>query len=301
MISVEAIVEHLGAMVLKVSGSMDQLYVSHLRPVESVDEQTLDWIGNLRPDRQQIAESSPANVVLCDPTVSYSEAMRRSGKVLIHVENPRMALSLVSERFFVKRVQAGIHPTASVHPEAVVAPGAHIGPNCSVGRCSIGDGSVLTANVTVYDGVTIGNNVVLQAGAVIGTDGLGCDRRADGSLVKFPHLGGVTIGDEVEIGANCQIARGGLSDTVIGKGCKINGLSFIAHNCSLGENVWITGNTMLAGSVRVEANVTIYSKVIVREQRTIGKGAVIGMGAVVVTDVPAGETWLGSPAKRYLR
>ena len=92
---------------------------------------------------------------------------------------------------------------------------------------------------------------------------LGVSARSRWQFVKFPHLGGVIIGNMVEIGSNCQIARGALSDTVISDGCKINGLCFIAHNCFLGRNVWITGSSMLAGSTHVEENVTIYSKVII--------------------------------------
>ena len=133
---------------------------------------------------------------------------------------------------------------------------------------------------------------------MIGTDGLGCMRDSDGTLVKFPHLGGVKIGDNVEIGANCQIAKGVLSDTIIGNGCKINGLCFIAHNCMLEENVWITGDTMLCGTVHVGKNATIFSNVIIRDQRHVGEGAIIGMGSVVTKHVPDGETWLGNPARK---
>ena len=78
----------------------------------------------------------------------------------------------------------------------------------------------------------------------------------------------------------------------------MNGLCFIAHNCHLEKNVWITGDTMLCGSVHVKKNTTIFSNVVVRDQRTIGEGVTIGMGAVVTKDIPDGETWLGSPAKR---
>ena len=151
-------------------------------------------------------------------------------------------------------------------------------------------------NVVIYDDVTIGDNCIIQAGCVIGTDGLGCMRDSMGRLTKFPHLSGVVIGNDVEIGANCQIAKGTFSDTVIENGCKINGLCFIAHNCHLEENVWITGDTMLCGSTYVKKNATIYSNVIIREQRNIGEFATIGMGAVVTKNVPDGETWIGSPA-----
>ena len=179
-----------------------------------------------------------------------------------------------------------------------IAKSVYIASNCSIGDCTIEEGTCIYPNVTIYDGVSIGKNVIIQAGAVIGTDGLGCERKENGELIKFAHLGKVIIEDNVEIGANCQIARGALSDTIIGKGTKINGLSFIAHNCVIGNNVLITGSSMLAGSVNVEDNVTIYSKVIVREQRKIGKGSIIGMGSVVTKNVPAGEIWIGNPAKK---
>ena len=111
-------------------------------------------------------------------------------------------------------------------------------------------------------------------------------------------MGGVKIGNDVEIGANSQIAKGSFSDTIIEDGCKMNGLCFIAHNCHLEKNVWITGDTMLCGSVYVKKNTTIFSNVVVRDQRVIGEGVTIGMGSVVTKNVPDGETWVGTPAHK---
>ena len=297
-IALQEIIDFLGSDVIQVFGNPEDVYVRHLKPVESVDEGTLDWIGEFNQNKQQIAELTKAKVILCDTSVSYTKRISAQGKVLIHVQNPRMAISLTADKFFVAKPRSGIHFSSYIHSEAKISTSAFIGANCSIGNCIIGENTRIYPNVTIYDGVNIGNNVIVQAGTVIGTDGLGCDRKKDGVLVKFPHLGGVEICDNVEIGANCQIARGSLSNTIIGYGSKINGLCFIAHNCILGKNVWITGDTMLAGSVSVEDNVTIYSKVIIREQRKIGEGSIIGMGAVVTKDVPPGETWIGNPAKK---
>lgn len=297
-IALQKIIDLLDSDVIRVYGNIENICVKNLQPAESVDEDTLDWIGKLKHNKQQIAEETKAKAILCDTAVVYSDSIAAQSKVLIQVKNPKIALALVADEFFLTKPSPGVHPTSFIHPEAVIAPTVYIGPNCSIGKCCILDGTRIYPNVTIYDGVSVGKNVLIQAGAVIGTDGLGCERRDDGTLIKFSHLGGVTIGDNVEIGANCQIARGALSNTIIGHGCKINGLCFIAHNCILGENVWITGNSMLAGSVRVGANATIFSSVIVREQRVIGEGSTIGMGAVVTKDVPSGETWLGNPAKK---
>ena len=300
-IAIQDIINFLGPDVIQVLGNIeDRCYIHHLKPVESVDEFTLDWVNSTKADKQLIAESSKANVLLVDDEIAYSENIQIQNKILIYVKSPRLGISMVAQAFFVAKQLTGIHPDATIDSEAIVSSSAYISAGCVLGNCVIGDNTVIQPNVTIYDKVTIGENCLIQAGVVIGTDGLGCQRREDGTLVKFPHLGGVDIGNNVEIGANCQIARGVLSNTIIKNGVKMNGLCFIAHNCILEENVWITGNTMLAGSVRVKENTTIFSSVVIREQRTIGRGVTIGMGSVITKDVPDGETWFGSPAKKKI-
>lgn len=210
-----------------------------------------------------------------------------------------MIMARIADHFFVEKHIPGINPSAVIDPDARIDETAHIGAGCIIGKVTIGAGTVLMPNVVVYDNVKIGDNCLIQAGVVIGTDGLGCSRDDQGRLTKFPHLGGVVIGNDVEVGANSQIAKGSFSDTIIEDGCKLNGLCFIAHNCHLEENVWITGNTMLCGSVHVGKNTTIFSSVIIRDQRTIGQGVTIGMGAVVTKSIPDGETWVGNPAKKF--
>ena len=296
-IKVSEIIQFLNEEVEAVYGDTSSITIDNVADPQHITTSTLDWVNSNKTDKQSIAENTIAKVVVTDTLVVYTEAMRAQEKVLICVKNPRKALALVIEHFFIKKEVGFIHPTAVIDKEAVIDKTAYISPGCVVGKSTIGKNTVLKPNVVIYDNVIIGDNCLIQAGAVIGTDGLGCMRESDGRLIKFPHLGGVIIGDDVEIGANCQIARGVLSDTIIKNGCKINGMCFVAHNCVLEENVWITGNTMLCGTVHVEKNATIFSSVIVRDQRTIGKNAVIGMGAVVTKDVPAGEIWVGNPAK----
>lgn len=173
----------------------------------------------------------------------------------------------------------GIHPTAvigegceigagaSVGANAVIGDGARIGARVSIGAGSvvgagveIGADSVLAANVTVYPSVRIGARVLLHSGAVIGADGFGFanDR---GSWVKIPQLGGVVIGDDVEIGANTTVDRGALGDTVIEEGAKLDNLVQIAHNVRIGAHTAIAGCVGIAGST------------------TIGKRCAIGGGA----------------------
>lgn len=297
-ISVEDILSFLSADVLQVKGNYKGISIDNVSDVEHVNEKSLDWINPKKHDKTCLAEKSLAKVLLVDPAVCYTDKMEQLGKVLIFVEKPRMSLAKVIQMFFVEKKASSIHPSAIIHKDAVIDPTAYIDAGCVIGRAKIGRNTVIMPNVVIGDNVSIGSNCLIQAGAILGTDGLGCSREPDGTLIKFPHLGGIIVGDNVEIGANCQVARGALSDTIISNGCKINGMCFIAHNCKLEENVWITGSTMLCGSTYVGRNATIFSDVIIREQSYIGEGSVIGMGAVVTKNVPAGETWIGAPARK---
>lgn len=295
---VSEIIEFLGDEVLKVFGPIDDIYIDNLADAKHVNEYTLDWINSRCQGKQTLAENSPSRVVLTDCSVEYTDNMIKDGKTLIHVVNPRRIMIIIAQQYFLDKKIPGIHSSAVIDDGAIISSTAYIGAGCVVGKVRIGENTVIMPNVVIYDDVTIGDNCVIQSGAIIGTDGLGCSRDEEGRLTKFPHLGGVLIGNDVEIGANSQIARGSLSDTIIKDGCKLNGLCFIAHNCVLEENVWITGNTMLCGSVSVGKNTTIYSSVIIRDQRQIGDNCIIGMGSVVTKNIPSGETWLGNPARK---
>ncbi len=166
-------------------------------------------------------------------------------------------------------VVPGIDPSASVDPRAQVDPSAAIGPGASVGagaiigagvsvgpgcrvmqRSRIGRDTVLTANVTVYDGCTLGERCIVHAGAVIGADGFGF-APDQGRWVKIPQLGAVLIGDDVEIGANTTIDRGALDDTVIGEGCKLDNLVQVGHNVRIGPFTVVAGCVGIAGSARI--------------------------------------------------
>ena len=173
---------------------------------------------------------------------------------------------------------AGIHATAQVDPAAqvdasaeigafaVIGPGACVGPGARIGAhafigrgVAIGEGTRLYSRVSVYDGCSLGARCIVHSGAVIGADGFGMAR--DGSAwVKIPQVGGVRIGDDVEIGANTAIDRGALEDTVIEDGVKLDNLIQVAHNCVIGAHTVIAGCTGISGSV------------------TIGRDCVIGGG-----------------------
>lgn len=297
-ISLQKIIQAIGNDVINIHGNIEGVYVDQLSEPQNTTEHTLDWVNKRKLNAQQIAEDSIAKTIIVTEAVAYTEQLRNQEKVLIVVNNPKMAIAKVGHAFFVDKLPSGIASSAVIAPEAKIGNNVHIGANCYIGKVVIGDHVEIHANAVLYDNVEVHNNVIINAGAVIGTDGLGCEREADGTLVKFPHFGGVIIGNNVEIGANSQIARGALSNTIIGNGSKINVGCYIAHNTILGENVWVSAQAKIAGSCKIMDNVTIYMGVCIREQRTIGKLATVGMGSVVTKNIPENETWIGNPAKK---
>ena len=294
------IIALLGDSVIKVYENPENVYVDNVADLEHVTSTTLDWVNPVKVNKQQIAENSVAKTLLVNPDIVYSDVIKEQAKILIVVSDPKISLINVIARYFVAKFEPHIDSTAIIHPNARIGKNNYIGPNCYIGDCIIGDNNVIHSNVSIYDRTVIGNNNVIHSGALLCVDGLGCVRdKETGKLTEFPQMGGVKIGNNCYIGGNTHIASGSLSDTIIENGCKINGLCFIGSNDHLHENVWITGSTMLAGSVSVGKNTTIFSRVVVRDWTQIGEGCTIGMGSVVTKPVPDGETWVGSPAKKF--
>jgi UDP-3-O-[3-hydroxymyristoyl] glucosamine N-acyltransferase len=212
---------------------------------------------------------------------------------------------------------AGISPGAVVHPDAIVgaepnliagchvAAGARIGdrvtlsPGVYVGQGSvIGDDCYLYPNVVIREGVTLGKRCVIQPGAVIGGDGFGYAQDDSGAL-KIPQVGGVRLGDDVEIGCNTTIDRGALGDTVIGNGVKIDNLVQIAHNVRIGDHTIITAMVGIAGSTDIGAGVAIGGHTAIAGHIHIGNGVSIAAMSGVPGNLDPGKVYAGIPAQEH--
>lgn len=292
-VKLSELLSFLGDEVMRVYGETSGAYIDNLADVAHVNETTLDWVKPQNPNRQLIVENSKANVVLVDKGV-----LPVAGKVLIVVNNPKRVLAKVGNAFFVKYPQPGIHPTAIIDPEAEIGKDVYIGPYTVIGKAKIGDGCMIDSNVHIYDGVSLGKQCNIKAGAVLGGAGFGFEKDEYGNRFRFPQVGRLIIGDDVEVGANTCIDRGALSDTVIGDHTKINNLCHIAHNNMIGRNVMITGCVNVSGSNVIDDNVWIAPNACIRGFIHLGEGCTVGMGAVVTKDIPAGETWVGNPARK---
>jgi UDP-3-O-[3-hydroxymyristoyl] glucosamine N-acyltransferase len=244
-----------------------------------------------------------------------------SSKPLLISTHPRLAFARAARLLCsAPERQPGTHPSAVVHSSArlgkdvIVAERAVIGAKAEVGERSwIGAGAVIAAgvrigrdcqiypNVTVYPGAQLGDRVIVHAGAVLGSDGFGYVRDpANGAHEKFPQVGRLEIGDDVEIGANSTIDRGALEVTRIGRGAKIDNLVHIGHNCQIGEDVVIAAQTGLSGSIVIEKNVVLGGQVGIGEHARIEEGVMLGgQGGVLPNKVLRGKgvAFWGTPAR----
>ena len=214
--------------------------------------------------RGQLAATTAGAVVL-----RAADAEGYAGTALVAAD-PYTAFAKLAALF--DRVPArepGIHPLAAIHPDAVVDPGAHvgaftsigagtrvevgalIGPGCVIGEdCVIGAGSELVARVTLVTRVKLGHRVRIHPGAVLGADGFGLAMDA-GRWIKVPQLGGVTIGDDCEIGANTCIDRGAIEDTVLEEDVRLDNLIQVGHNVHIGAHTAMAGTVAIAGSAKI--------------------------------------------------
>jgi UDP-3-O-[3-hydroxymyristoyl] glucosamine N-acyltransferase len=237
-------------------------------------------------------------------------------QALLRVELPQTALIALLRLFHPEPPAApGIHatavvagsasvdPTASVGACAVVQPDARVGARSRVGAlCFVGEGAtlgddvVLHPRVVVNEGVVIGDRVIVHAGAVLGADGFGY--AFDGAAHrKIPQVGGLHIGDDVEIGANSTIDRATFGETRVGRGSKIDNLVHVGHNCDVGEDVILVAQVGVSGSCTIGSRAVLAGQVGVADHVTIGAGAVLVAKSGVPSDVPAGEVWAGTPSR----
>ena len=259
------------------------------------------------------ATASDAGCLILAPGVA-----RPAGATVIRAAGPRNAFAQV-----LRALHPPVRPSAGVHSTAVVAATVQLGEGVSVGPhavleeevrvgansviaagVTIGQGSSLgqdcqvSAGVSIYHGVTAGDRVILHSGCVLGADGFGYAFEQD-HYEKFPQIGTIEIGNDVEIGANACVDRGALGATVIGDGTKLDNMVHIGHNCRLGKHVVLAAQVGLSGGVVVEDYVVMGGQVGIGEKAHIGAKAVVGgqCGILPSRRVKPGETLWGTPSR----
>lgn len=272
------------------------LTFNNANTLDEADCSSIVWIKPSKSDKEALAEKTKASFIICDKEFNHS-SNNFIEKIIIKVDNPKLTFLRILNSLFVVKQPGQIHESASIHPEATIGKNVFIGAFTYVGKSKIDDNTQIYGQCYIYDNVSIGKDVVIHAGTIIGADGYGYDRNENGELEKFPHIGGVKIEDNVEIGANVCIDKGALGNTLICEGAKIDNLVHIAHNVKVGKNAAVIAMSMIAGSVELGEESWVAPSASVLNQIKIGDKAVIGMGAVVTKNIPSGETWTGVPAR----
>lgn len=298
--------EFIGAKLL----GDDSEVVSGIAAPESAGPQDLIYLDSLR--HQIRAQESAAKCVLAPLGLSLKD------KTTLEVENPKLAFAKASVRLLPNYL-----PPPGVHPSAIVASSARINPNVFIGpyvviedEVEIGEHSIVEAfcflgrgssigkkcrlhpRVTLYPGVKLAARVEVHSGAVIGSDGFGYVF-GDGRHWKFPQIGSVEIGDDVEVGSNSTIDCGSLGVTRIGADAKIDNLVQVAHNVSIGKHSLVAAQTGISGSTSLGEGVILAGQVGLGDHCTIEDRAIVGAQAGVPTGktIRSGQTVWGTPAR----
>lgn len=269
-------------------------FINGFSSLKNIRSNSLIWIKDWEKYNLENIDAKLNLVVIANMPIGLDEI---AGYNIIRCESPKAAFFGLLNHFFSQKTQPSI-AASSVIETSAIGRNVGIGHNCFIGaNVEIGDDVVIEHNVTISCKVKIGCNTIIHSGVVIGTDGFGYFDNEDGLHEKVEHFGGVSIGDNVEIGANTCIDRGTLDDTYIGNNVKIDNLCHIAHNVTIEENSMVIALSMLGGSSTLKKNVYIAPGVMVMNQVTIGERSLAGMGAVVIKDVQNNKVVIGVPAK----
>ncbi|MEM7622001.1 MAG: UDP-3-O-(3-hydroxymyristoyl)glucosamine N-acyltransferase [Planctomycetota bacterium] len=229
----------------------------------------------------------PAGVVA--PVLVVDDAERSLISILLAVRTHRFGPTA-----------KGVHPSASIDSHAELHESVTVGANAVIEQAvRIGAGTSIGPGAVIRMGTSIGERCVIGPNVTIGHEGFGyIVDESTGVRTHLPHVGGVTIGNDVDVGAGACIDRGKLRDTLIGDGCKIDNLVQIAHNCELGVNVVVCGQAALAGSVKIGARAVLAGQVGVADNVSIAADAIVMAQAGVTRDITqSGGHFFGTPAR----
>lgn len=276
--------------------------IEHARPGE------LTFLAN--PKYAPRVNQTRASAIL------INEPVQESGIVSLISQNPYLDFARALGLFYQPpRPPPGIHPAASIAATAQIGEGASIGPFAVIGeRVRIGRNAVLHPHVVIYEGAVIGDDfvahshavvrefcrigsrVILQNGVIVGGDGFGFAKQANGAHYKIVQSGIAIMEDDVEVQSLTSIDRATVGETRVKRGAKIDSLVQIGHACVVGEDNIICGQAGLAGSSVLEKNVLVAGQVGISGHLTIHENAVVYAQSGVGGDVAAGARVSGSPA-----
>ena len=300
--------EIASALEVRLENGSPDTEIRGLNGIENAGPGELTFVSN--PKYAAAARSTRASaVIVSEDFPAIQTAMLRS-------KDPYLSFARALELFHQPiRYAPGVHPTAVVHPSARLAASAHIGPYVVINEdVEIGADAVLLAHVVIYRGVKIGknffahshavvrencrigNNVLLHNGVVVGSDGFGFARTAEGHWHKIPQPAPVVIEDDVEVQANSCIDRASVGETRIRRGVKVDNLVQVGHGSTVGEDALLCAQVGLAGSTEIGNRVILTGQVGVVGHVKVGDNAIVTPQSGVAGDIPAKALVSGAPA-----
>jgi UDP-3-O-[3-hydroxymyristoyl] glucosamine N-acyltransferase len=290
-----------------------QIEIHGAEGLEAAKPGEVSFLSNRRYGRELF--TTRASAVLVEDKVVMKRDAKLPAIAALRSKNPYLDFARTIEFFHApQEYLPGIHATTVVAKTAKIGEGAHIGPHCFVDEeVEIGRNAVLHSLVTVYrnakigddflahsqtvvrENCRIGNRVILQSGVVIGGDGFGFAKRADGSWHKILQHAPVVIEDDVEIQSNSCIDRATVGETRIRRGTKIDDLVLVGHACEIGEDTILCGQVGLAGSTQIGNRCILAGQAGSAGHLEIGDGATITSQSGIASDVPPGAVYSGYP------
>jgi UDP-3-O-[3-hydroxymyristoyl] glucosamine N-acyltransferase len=290
--------------------------ITRVAGIESAEPGDLTFVSN--PKYAALARTTKATAILVEP--NFPEVRTAT----LRVDNPYLAFAFAIELFYRSpHYPPGVHPTAAISPTASIGVNAHIGAYAVIGdNVTIGDNATILPHVVFYPYVNAGNNlfahahavvrehcqlgdnVILQNGAVIGADGFGFARQSDGSWYKIVQSGMTVLEDAVEVQANACIDRASIGETRIQVGAKVDNLVQVGHGSTVGPNTLLCAQVGLAGSTTIGKSVILAGQVGVAGHCTVGDGAMATAQSGIPGDVAQGKIVSGYPAidnRQWLR
>lgn len=281
----------------------------NVKPIQQAKEEDLCYCSFDGEEAVSLISKSSAGIILCEKGLrgfidQHGQRLedlhlKHECQQLVFVDNPRAVFIKIVKKIYPKNVKTGVSPTAIISATASIGSDCYIGNNTIIGEeCKIGNNTVISDRAVIVQRCIIGNNCIIEPGVTIGADGFAYERdKKTLELERFPHIGGVTIGNNVEVCANSSIARGSLSDTVIGDGTKLDALVHVAHNVIIGRNCELTAGTIIGGSTTIGDTCWTGLNSTLKNKIKIGNKVIVGAGALVIHDVPDEDIVAGVPAK----
>lgn len=299
-----AFLQKQGLQALLLDQATAQTKIQGIGSLQHASAQEISFLSN--PQLQaQLDGCQAAAVIMTEAT--YQQLSTQPDFAVVLFDQPYLMYALIAQWFDRSRLAAlpqGIHPSAVIDPSAQLGAGVNIGPHCVIeAGVAIGAGSRLGAGtvvgtgtqigvdaliyprVSLYHQITIGDRAIIHSGAVIGADGFGFAPHPQGGWAKIAQLGSVTVGHDVEIGANTTIDRGALDNTIIGNGVKLDNQIMLGHNVHVGDHTAIAACVGVAGSTRIGARCIVGGAAMVSGHLTITDDVQISGGTAVTSSI----------------